>query len=89
MIIEVARYSPHKMAFISIDGNIVFTGNYWDFHSGCHGAIIAGYNLTGLWESGIDDLAVALSKAIVKEGKLAEVINKKLNNDEYNKYFGN
>lgn len=88
MVIEVARYSPNEMAFVSINGKIVFTGNYLDFHSGCHGTKIAGYNLDGIWSSGIDALAVALSKVILKEGKESDIVHKKLSTAEYNQYFG-
>lgn len=40
MKIVVELYKDHEMARIKVGGRSVFTGNYWDFHRGCHGPII-------------------------------------------------
>ena len=78
--IEVLRYDPHKMAFIKINDKVIFTGNYHDFHADCHGSKIGGYDLTGLWDRGIDSLATALK---LKIGESCEIDHKKISREEY------
>lgn len=43
-----------------MNGEAVFSGNYWDFHPGCIGSVIAGEELRGLWDSGMESLVTAL-----------------------------
>ena len=81
--IEIARYPQHEMAFILVNNESVFTGNYHDFHSGCHGSVIAGYNLDGLWDRGIDSLGGALKLVMEKDGKDVELSKKNLTQAEY------
>lgn len=82
-VITVAKYESHEMGFILVDGNSVFTGNYWDFHSGCHGTKIAGYDLSGIWDSGMTSLAGALKSKMEAAGKSVEIETKKLTKEEY------
>lgn len=87
VLIEIATYEPHEMAFILVNKKPVYSGNYWDFHSGCHGTNIAGYNLDGLWDKGIDSLGGVLKLVMEKEGKEVQLVRKALNSKEY-KAFG-
>lgn len=81
--IVVAICESHEMGFVIIDGKSVFTGNYWDFHSGCHGTKIGGHELKGLWDTGMTSLATALKSKIEESGSEVEVLKKKLTNQEY------
>ena len=81
--IKVARFEAHEMAFILVDNKPVYSGNYWDFHSGCQGTKIAGYELKGLWDQGIDSLGGVLKLVMEKEGKKVTLSHKKLNQQEY------
>ena len=82
-IITIARYEDEEMAFILIDKELVFLGNYWDFHPNCHGTSIGGYELKGLWSGGIDSLAYALKQRMDQSGLKAQVVNKTLSSKEY------
>lgn len=66
--IEIARYEEADMAYILLDGEAVFIGNEWDFHAGCMGTTIAGYDLEGKWDKGVESLAYVLSVEIEREG---------------------
>ena len=81
--IVVATYDAHEMGFVIIDGKSVFTGNFWDFHSGCHGTKIGGYELNGIWDRGISSLATALKVKIEETGSEVEVLKKQLTSKEY------
>lgn len=38
--ITVELYPPNEMARILVGREVVHLGNYWDFHSGCHGPVM-------------------------------------------------
>lgn len=82
-IISILKYPEHKMAFIQIDGKTVYLGNYDDFYLGCHGNKVAGFDLTCLWDKGIQSLANCLKNCIKKTGSDCEIQLKKLNIEEY------
>lgn len=83
--LEILDYPAHEMAFIRIDGDIVFTGNYHDFHKGCHGTKIWNYDVNGIWDRGIKSLAMAL-KTKAKEDEIeVQISEKKLTAEEYKK----
>ena len=85
-VITVARYDNHEMAYVLVNEKTVYSGNYWDFHSGCHGTKVAGYELKGLRDSGIDSLATALKSKMTDKGIDAKIIQKDLTSEEYNKF---
>lgn len=85
--IEIARFEEHEMAFILINNKPVYSGNYWDFHSGCHGTKIAGYELKGLWYNGIDNLGNILKQLMEKEGNKVVLSHKNLSQLEYSNIF--
>lgn len=60
MVISLLDCEDYEAAFILVNGETVFSGNYWDFHSGCIGSVIAGEELDGLWDSGMESLVTAL-----------------------------
>ena len=49
LTILIETYSPHKMAQIKINKKVVFKGNFWDFHAGCHGSVVDGEDLGHGW----------------------------------------
>lgn len=82
-VIELAVYKPHEMGYVLINGKCEFQGNYWDFHSGCHGSTIAGYDLSNKWDRGMASLANALKSAMEADGVKVSVKNKTLTDKEY------
>ncbi len=86
--ITVAKYPDAEMAFVMIDKEIVFSGNDWDFHAGCSGTFIGGYELADLWDAGIMGLALALKEKIVESGKEVTLNRKTLTEKQYNKLMG-
>jgi hypothetical protein len=87
--IEVLRYDDHEMAGVLVNNKIVFQGNYWDFHSGCHGTKIGGYELKGKWDEGVESLATALAYVILeKDGVKAKIVNRNLTKEEHDELFG-
>lgn len=60
MVISLLDCEDYEAAFVLVNGETVFSGNYWDFHSGCIGSVIAGEELDGLWDSGMESLVTAL-----------------------------
>lgn len=85
--IKVEKYYGHKMAFVSIGKECVFTGNFWDFHSSCHGPKIGGYDLTGKWYQGIYSLAQSLKKELEKDGFKVNIKEVELTHKQYAKIF--
>lgn len=81
--ITVALYDNHEMGFILIDDEVVFSGNYWDFHSGCQGTKIGGFEVGEIWDSGTKSLAGALKTKIEETGAKAEIVQKNLTDAEY------
>ena len=81
--VEIARYPDHDMAYILVDGENVYSGNYWDFHSGCYGSKVAGYELSGIWDEGIDSLGGVLKLLMEKEGHEVTLTKKTLTDEEY------
>lgn len=41
-IIEIKVDKSCEMAQVSLNGEIVMSGNFWDFHPGCHGIVKYG-----------------------------------------------
>lgn len=60
MVISLLDCEDYEAAFVLVNGETIFSGNYWDFHSGCIGSVIAGEELDGLWDSGMESLVTAL-----------------------------
>ena len=85
--ITLSKYPDHEMAFVFIDDKVVFSGNYHDFHSGCHGTKIGGVELKGKWDTGMDSLVTALKAELKKKGSVA-VAKITLKDDDYNKLMG-
>ena len=54
-----------KMASVSLNGKVVMTGNYWDFHKDCHGFDLPNF-------SSSSELATLLENALLKSGKTVE-----------------
>lgn len=63
IIILVKVDDSCNMAWVSVDGESVMEGNFWDFHPGCHGihkyGDFKGYN----------SLAQAIRRKLIKDGK--------------------
>lgn len=76
------------MAFILVDGKKVFSGNYWDFHIGCHGPKIAGFDLTGEWSQGIEALALAIGRRFLAKNFKVDIEHRDLEAKEYNSLMG-
>jgi len=70
IIILINTDTSCEMAMVSIDGKCVMSGNFWDFHPGCH-----GINEYGEFR-GHDDLAIKILSKLTKEGKKAKIIKK-------------
>jgi hypothetical protein len=68
IIILVQSDRSCEMAAVAIDDKCVMSGNFWDFHPGCHG--INEYGEFG----GHDDLAIRILLKLTKEGKKAKII---------------
>lgn len=32
-------HKPYEMARVKLNGEIIFLGNFWDYHPGCHGTV--------------------------------------------------
>lgn len=60
IVISLLDCEDYEAAFVLVNGEAVFSGNYWDFHPGCIGSVIAGEELRGLWDSGMESLVTAL-----------------------------
>lgn len=61
-VISVLVDRSCEMAKVSIDDKCVMSGNFWDFHPGCH-----GINQYGDFY-GFDDLAIKISGKLDKLG---------------------
>jgi len=35
--VRLSIYEPHDMARVTVNGEEIFLGNFWDFHPGCYG----------------------------------------------------
>lgn len=64
-----------EMALMFVDDRSVFFGNFWDFHSGCLGTEIGGFELEGKWDRGIDSLANALADCYKEQGETVETLD--------------
>ena len=64
--IIVVKYSPHQMAHVYVNDKHVMSGNFWDFHPGCHGF----YELADKWGDfrTCRELAQSLWWAVREEG---------------------
>ena len=85
--VQLLEYPEFEMAFIQINKETVYTGNYWDFHPFCHGKVIGGFNVGEKW-LGRYHLSLALKAAIEKTGKKCTILEKRtLSHDEYERVF--
>jgi hypothetical protein len=66
--LELFISNRDKMAYLFLDKKAVFEGNFWDFHAGCYGPVIAGRDLSEKWERGMYGLVRALVNTIEEEG---------------------
>jgi hypothetical protein len=66
--IELLSHEPSDMMYLLVDGEREFTGNTWDFHAGCQGTHVAGYELAGLWDKGAQSLAGVLKLKMGADG---------------------
>jgi len=71
IVIHVKVDDSCDMAAVYIDEECVMSGNFWDFHPGCHG--IDEYGDFG----NFDDLARKILVKLTKEGKKAKIVKKK------------
>jgi hypothetical protein len=85
--ITLAKFPLHKMAFVLINEKVAYTGNYEDFHAGCHGSHIAGIDLKGKWNRGMDTLVCALKNELEKKD-IVQIGHTNLKPAEYNKLMG-
>ena len=60
VVISLLDCEDYEAASVLVNGEVVFRGNYWDFHPGCSGSVIAGEELRGIWDSGMESLVTAL-----------------------------
>lgn len=68
-IVEILVDRSCEMARVSLNGNCVMEGNFWDFHPGCHG--ITDYGDF----RGYSGLATAISMKLYSEGKKPKIVN--------------
>jgi len=67
IIISVLVDRSCDMAKVSIDDKCVMSGNFWDFHPGCH-----GINQYGDFY-GFDDLAIRIMRKFNNIGRKARI----------------
>jgi hypothetical protein len=67
IIISVLVDRSCDMAKVSIDDKCVMSGNFWDFHPGCH-----GINQYGDFY-GFDDLAIKIMRKFNNIGRKARI----------------
>lgn len=87
--LTLALYHPHEMAFVKIKEQRVFTGNYHDFHLGCHGGVIGGYDISKTWVQGLGP--GEMIKALIAEIEKPDTVVYErviLSNEEYNREMG-
>lgn len=75
--ITLQYFDDIESAKILVNDKVVFSGNYWDFHQGCIGPIVAGYNLTNTWNdegSEPENLLKALSNAFKKVNSVVTLV---------------
>jgi hypothetical protein len=78
--VVIARHPDTDMAYVLVDDQVVFMGNEWDFHSGCRGTMIAGCDLAGKWDRGVESLATVLAGELAT----AEAVRTRELSDEEN-----
>jgi hypothetical protein len=84
-VVEVLRWEGAEMAMVCVRGVPVYSGNYWDFHSGCHGTLIAGLDLAGKWDSGIDSLASVIASELSKtKDNEYKVVKQRVSETDFN-----
>lgn len=69
LVISLLDCDDYEAALVLVNGDSVFSGNYWDFHPGCIGSVIADQELAGLWDSGVESLVAALKMRFMEQGK--------------------
>ena len=69
--IRVELYPPWEMAWVYLGNKCVYTGNYWDYHPGCHGLKLFGDFSRPF------GFATALGEYIRKKGKKVKKIYSK------------
>jgi hypothetical protein len=57
-IIKIIREPHFEMAYVYLNDEHIMSGNYWDFHPGCHGMYQYGDF------KGVDSLAIAIKKSL-------------------------
>lgn len=73
-IIVLRDFPDLEAAKITVNDATVFSGNYWDFHKGCRGPIIADRDLSDVWNdanSEPNELLRALAEVFKKEVPIA------------------
>ena len=68
IIISIRVDKSCEMASVHIDDVLVMSGNFWDFHPGCHGIVEYGDF------RGFDDLAIKIMGKLTSEGKESKII---------------
>lgn len=56
-----------EMACVSVNGQCIMMGNYWDFHPGCHGLKLPEF-------SSPSSLVTLFNNAIKSEGKEVKIV---------------
>lgn len=69
VVISLLACEDYEAALVLVNGELVFNGNYWDFHPGCIGSVIAGQELAGIWDSGTESLVTALKVRFLEQDK--------------------
>lgn len=69
VVISLLDCEDYEASLVLVNGEVVFSGNYWDFHPGCIGSVIAGQELAGLWDSGTESLVTALKVRFLEQDK--------------------
>lgn len=68
VVILVCEDEECDMAYVAVDGNIIYEGNTWDYHDGCYGGVDIGeFNSIGdfveLLELGLQEMGHVVSHA--------------------------
>lgn len=74
-----------ESARVLLDEDNVFSGNFHDFHQGCFGPVIAGYDLTATWDDSDNEpgeLVKALTDALEAEGFTVKKVTETFESDD-------
>ena len=82
-VIRVVLCEEMEMAQVLVNDELVYQGNEWDFHSGCNGTELAGEDLGGLWDSGVESFANALKSRFEDRGWSVRVKSQAVSDDEF------